>query len=238
MSDSVIRLFIRRTILAEKAANVEAAKGLAMLKIKEGPGLRIVVYEPNAALHAFTAMKGEVVAPVTPVKVGPPIARAIQDAIIGQIKVAPPDGDCNGGWEVHSIAAEKGYGPMMYDIAMSSVPTKTLVPDRESVKPGAEAVWQRYLDTKTGPHGAVEPHQLQDPKSCKLHPSDRPALNYSYTLKGSVNTTFLSANHDSFVEKAIASVRELGLPGKDEDLKKFVFSRLVTAAGNYFTKKY
>lgn len=55
---------------------------------------------------------------------------------------------CNGFWEVKRSAAKSGYGPLVYEIALSSdeVTKKNngLIPDSGSVSRDAQAVWNKF----------------------------------------------------------------------------------------------
>lgn len=68
-------------------------------------------------------------------------------------------------WEVVSSAAEPGYGPMLYDIAMEYATQNGdgLISDRTSVssgKKGAVNVWDYYYKNRVGKD--VEAHQMDD----------------------------------------------------------------------------
>lgn len=52
----------------------------------------------------------------------------------------------------HSInlaAAEKGYGPMLYDIALSVISPGYLISDRQSVSKAAQNVWSYYFNNRS-----------------------------------------------------------------------------------------
>lgn len=86
------------------------------------------------------------------------------DMIKGVIKAKESGeyGNCHGAWEVAAVVADKGYGPTMYDIAMSMVPSKTLMPDRGSVSSAAADVWSYYKNKR----GDVQALKMDtDPKS-------------------------------------------------------------------------
>ena len=56
------------------------------------------------------------------------------------------DGDCLGGWVVISSEAQRGWGPLLYDIALewASQNGGGLTADRISVSKYATAVWDKY----------------------------------------------------------------------------------------------
>jgi hypothetical protein len=55
-------------------------------------------------------------------------------------------------YEVESVHADKGYGPLLYDIAMelvNSIGGVGLIADRRSIMPAAKHVWKTYFDTRS-----------------------------------------------------------------------------------------
>ena len=55
-------------------------------------------------------------------------------------------------WEVDSVNADKGYGPLLYDIAMEMVFLKGdagLMADRKSVSSDARKVWKTYFEQRS-----------------------------------------------------------------------------------------
>ena len=54
-------------------------------------------------------------------------------------------------WEVESVNSEKGFGPLLYDIAMemvNKVGGVGLMSDRRSVSPEARNVWRKYFEDR------------------------------------------------------------------------------------------
>jgi hypothetical protein len=61
--------------------------------------------------------------------------------VVGYIRIKKSE--C--GWVVHNSAAERGYGPLLYDIAMSYAGKTGLMPDRvEGVSRKARNIWKYY----------------------------------------------------------------------------------------------
>ena len=95
-------------------------------------------------------------------------------------------------FEVHFVAALKGWGPFMYDTAMAHAPNG-LMPDRLSVSPAAKNVWQHYYD-----RADVTKIKLESP--VRLH-GDK-VLDCSYQLTGSgPDTSALQARHEQIDEE-------------------------------------
>jgi hypothetical protein len=70
------------------------------------------------------------------------------------------DGPCDGAWIVRNTEANRGWGPLLYDVAMeyASIHGNGLAPDRGSVSDSAQRVWVTYADKR----GDVKSYQLDD----------------------------------------------------------------------------
>ena len=80
--------------------------------------------------------------------------------IWGSIELEEPAWDCSGAWAVSLSGAAKGWGPLLYDVALEYT-TKIaggLISDRESVSGEAENIW-RYYNTR---RSDVKKSQLDD----------------------------------------------------------------------------
>lgn len=53
-------------------------------------------------------------------------------------------GNCLGAWHVMESRATKGWGPLLYDIALEIVGSSGIVPDRLTVSDEARRVWNEY----------------------------------------------------------------------------------------------
>lgn len=69
------------------------------------------------------------------------------DEMEGSITISKPDEPCGGAFEVTSAKATRGWGPLLYDIAMEYATEYGggLIADRYSVSPEARKVWSYYL---------------------------------------------------------------------------------------------
>ena len=81
-----------------------------------------------------------------------------------------PRPGCGGAYKVRWAEAPKGWGPLLYDVAMeyATMNGGGLTPDRTTVSPDAAGVWDYYLANR----GDVEPHQLDDDEGL-LTPEDK-----------------------------------------------------------------
>ena len=81
----------------------------------------------------------------------------------GEVSIYPPDdyhGNCSGAFMVGSSEAMKGWGPLLYDVAIEYATLKGngLMPDREMVSGEAKRVWDYYLKNRSD----VTAHQLDN----------------------------------------------------------------------------
>lgn len=75
--------------------------------------------------------------------------------IVGFIRVRPSDFNPKV-WETKGSAAEKGYGPVMYDIAMSLISPAYLMADRSVVSDQARKVWKYMYDHRMAEYDVID----------------------------------------------------------------------------------
>lgn len=69
----------------------------------------------------------------------------VADAIVGYLSFE----DYSKGFKVISLSmADRGYGPMLYDIALSLLYPESLMSDRHSVSESAQQVWSYYFSNR------------------------------------------------------------------------------------------
>lgn len=138
----------------------------------------------------------------------------------GQIniwKVTGVFGNCRGAYVVHESDAAKGYGPMLYDMALAAAGKDGLMPDRHLVSQYAARVWYHYFgnrsDVKTlplDPDGQLTPDDPSDDCKPKYHLDP----DWNNELKGPNKDKFMSAMNTVYYDNGIKTldrVRELGL---------------------------
>lgn len=139
-------------------------------------------------------------------------------------------GDTWNAWEVTASVAQRGYGPTMYDIAMSKL--KRITSDRDTVSAAAEKVWNFYSSNRPN----VKKLPFDNKHDPKTPPPDddavihhgMDALNNAYE---GVHVDTASAEQRS--RSAIAQVSEaLKVDAKD------VLEALHTASWNFFDQSY
>lgn len=118
-------------LLIERAADV-SDKALGIYP-GEG-GQMIVIWDPAAMIESLSSGKGETAKEK--------IQRSSTNWIMGMMTIASPKSDHWRGWEVKASAAQRGFGPGIYDIAMSLF--GAIYSDRSSVSGSARRVWDYY----------------------------------------------------------------------------------------------
>jgi len=90
---------------------------------------------------------------------------------------------CGGAWMVTWAAAEDGWGPLLYDVAIEWASWKAggLIPDRRTVSKAARKVWKYYLSNRAD----VQSHQLDDENNT-LTPQDDDNCNQDIATKSTV----------------------------------------------------
>jgi len=129
------------------------------------------------------------------------ITSATKRSIVGMITLDKPEEPCNGSLFVKYVASKEGFGPMLYDIAMSLSPSGRIVSDRNSVSDAALKVYSvmhsrsdikktkldNFRDPKT-------PSLLDDCETWAEEDPQRQILDYSF--EGSnIDTKDLVDNH-------------------------------------------
>jgi hypothetical protein len=114
----------------------------------------------DVAMHLFkdeTDDRGKVVVLYRPGLLADYMSNSemMEGVIVGFIRVLPSDFSPKV-WEVKGSAAEKGYGPIMYDIAMSLVSPNFLMADRSVVSPDARKVWKYMYDHRMAEYDVVD----------------------------------------------------------------------------------
>lgn len=118
--------------------------------------------------------------------------------------------ECDG-WTIAESAAQRGYGPAIYDATMELLYPEGLMADLHSVSPAARKVWDYYY---TNRHDVA---QQPKPSSCKLW--EKPSLDQIYLKKpGPYKKSVMSPdqfnNHPSVV-KYFGAPQSFGDPAAD-----------------------
>jgi len=197
MDELGLRRIVRCLLEAAVAGQAAASQGLALLRKQNSKGVEYVLYNPTALARVSKGVPGDELTGLDPTGV-----------IVGYLDVRPHNGDCWDAAEVKFSAAEKGYGPLMYELAMGDF-GKIMSDHGAGSSASARGVWQKYdqrSDVKKLPFDDVK-NPKTPPKNddCKIIPDvdgDIAYLNQAYAGKGDVSgKDALMSAHRAFVKQ-------------------------------------
>ncbi len=230
-----LKTFIRQFLTeAAVGASSAASEGYALFMTDDFIGHSYVLYNPSFYLDALAERKQKKELNQKDVDV----VLSLSGGVVGAIFTDKnKEGPCYDSSIIAGSSAIKGYGPLMYDIAMTYSPGKTLSPDRDTVSKTAHSVWKYYYDNRAD----VDKKKFDNIENPKTPPKEddcpvfqnpqRPELNYAYTAKGGVNISGLVSNHIDFLDK----LEELtGIQG----LKNTTRESFMKAGNSFFAGKY
>jgi len=137
-------------------------------------------YELNKEKQSFDKLLNRVRDTIE-LKANPNVSKSINsalfDCIRGYIQYSPSD-DCTSGPETYQVdksAANKGWGPLTYDITMSVIHPAYLIADRSSNSSDADKVWTYYLNNRPDVHKELIEEIITG--DCNLPTSSNEAVN-------------------------------------------------------------
>ena len=116
-------------------------------ELPPGTEINFMLYNKRKALEDLIAIQKD---PDTQDLESYEVIGAIEGETMAAIRARVPDagyGQCNSAWEIIRSAAEKGYGPTLYDLVMSVAPNG-LTSDRSEVSSSARGVWSKYANAR------------------------------------------------------------------------------------------
>ena len=123
-------------------------------------------------------------------------------------------------WTIDKTAADKGYGPISYEIAMSGVSPGFVTSDRKTVKPGARKVWQYFFNNRANEFNIKQINPAQTDDAC-LNPNQGSDtfLQYAYSIKNKIDVNALISRH-------VQLLRELQMEGLDsQEINEFIHKK-------------
>jgi len=135
---------------------------------------------------------------------------AMNTNIVAILQVDNMGDTCNQAWQVTRSAAESGFGPTIYDIAMGLSPNG-LVADRNSVSSEAKSVWRFYGEKrddveKTYLDDINNPITRWENDDCIIHGKYPPvAASASY-----IADTWLHDNYPDVSDQLMSHMEEIG----------------------------
>lgn len=105
-----------------------------------------------------------------------------------------------GMWQMETVAAEKNYGPLMYDLILSYT-EQPLMADPTSVKPAAKAVWNHMFEDES----KYVMVKKTNPNDCTSFIKDSGLMaRYGIKIKQPVDYSILQKNHKQVLAKVLA----------------------------------
>jgi len=177
--NQLIENVLSEEILDEAAKTIQQSdqEKLALLYHKDGLGKQFVLYRPEVFAWSF--------------KSG---TQLLTDSIVGFINITYNQ-NCDV-WFVQYSAALKGYGPLMYDIAMSAIAPDYLGADRNSVSLQARRVWAYMLTVRAHDFNTKK---LQGNKCLAGYQEEE--LKRVFSIKNPIDFSSLVARHESLMKK-------------------------------------
>lgn len=236
----LLREYIR-LIVEAPVKPVEATKmGAALIRLKD----ELTMYDPNFYLTKVEELlDDDEIEVLDDVKFEKRIEAIFKDpmGIIGYIKLGSPSkkGECGGAWRPRYVAARKGFGPLMYDIAMAHSPNG-MIPDRKHISKFARPLWKFYMDNR--PDVIKEPLQ---PKSsgakttsdgCKLYNDpEHPELDVVYKATHMPGHAKMNDRHITTISKLRRLYARVGRSGPHFDVD---IALGYEAGGEFFNQQF
>jgi len=186
-NDHLLKNFIRSTLI-EAAVSIDQASGrlLALNVLDHEKQTTYVLYDPSLIISYDEN----------------DLSSLLDKSIVATISVRDPKkGNAWGAREVIASAAQKGFGPLIYDIAMSW--EGGLIPDRFKVSSQAKNVWKIYFQRpdieKKKLDNVDDPDTPPDVDDAIVHEKQaNPQLDYAYFMRNDLSTNKLVQNHSLF----------------------------------------
>lgn len=181
-SKTILERFIRKVVdetmieMAKEPHEAEAG-GFALSIVNNGPNMYLVLYQPVA----LEKICSEIVQQPDHLKFDDKLDAVLYmnpNPVVGFIRMKKD----NCGWIIQNSAANKGYGPMMYDIAFSYAGKQGIIPDRDSVSKAARAIWRYYMTNRKNEF-RVYPLSHRDPCVAYQDEDDSWFLDVRYIMR-------------------------------------------------------
>jgi len=141
--------------------------------------------------------------------------------------------NCGGANRIEYSAAQKGYGPLMYDIAMAASPNG-LMADRTFVSPMARKVWQHYYYNRKDVV-KTDLTKSRGMKNCPTHAEfgdEKPELDTIFKATRVPGYLEMVYRHIDFLRKTKKKVNRSGQSIDDTDIE----IALLRAANQFFER--
>jgi len=164
---------------------------MALKVIKNGTQVLLILYRPSALTKYLQTWEQE----------------DLDQLIVGMINLVPSE-ESNKIYEVKAIAAESGYGPVIYDIAMSYIKPNYLMADRSHVSVAARKVWAYTFNNRLSEYDTIKIGK--DSKWMDSEGKEVPFLNLAYKIKKelSITSSVITRDKQFFANEPRKNTRE------------------------------
>lgn len=164
---------------------------MALKVIKHGTQILLILYRPSMLTKYVQTWEQE----------------DLDGLIVGMINLVPSE-ESNKIYEVKAIAAESGYGPVMYDIAMSYIKPNYLMADRSHVSDAARKVWAYTFNNRLSEYDTIKIGK--DSKWMDSEDKEVPFLNLAYKIKKelSITSSVITRDKQFFANEPRKNTRE------------------------------
>jgi TfoX/Sxy family transcriptional regulator of competence genes len=188
MHNLIKKVVNEEIVLREKAKTIQELEkeNLALLITDDAGDLMFVLYEPSKMQSAFDKYS----------------KYALIYAIKGMMAIRK--NEKGNFYHVLRVAANRGYGPTLYDVAMSRIKPLPLAADRNSTSEDAQRVWEYMYHERQKDFNLI-PLPTTDEEfgfgvgsKNKEFLQDNPVFQYAYEIKVKRNLSKLIKANDSF----------------------------------------
>ena len=183
----LIEQILDEELMTEDAVSIEQTGELALHINETASMFSMTLYNPKELINNFKKLSSTHKRMLD--------LKDLEKAVYGTIQVLEKDNF----WMVGSVAANKGYGPLMYDLAMSKIYPEFLVPDRASVKPGAQKVWTFINNNRKDEFRIISIKKLTNDKRDFNNHKDK-ILNQAYAIRTPLDYSSLEQNNLNCIE--------------------------------------
>ena len=193
-------------------SRLESAKSakLALCRIVDDSRQKFfILYKAAETLDHFASFASSKTK-IRPSEIEKELKNMSDNVVIGMIQLSDTeskDGPCNNAYVVNMSATKDGYGPLLYDIAMSLSGGRPIISDRKAVSTLAATLYKGFLRRgdieKTQLVDINDPQNAGNPNSCTLWSDtwpDRDFLDYSYKRSSNIDASELEQNHRQVVD--------------------------------------
>ena len=210
MKTDMLRAYINLVLEKARAPEHVEGEGLACTTFIPVPGIMtVILYDPNGVYNTIVDKVNTQIAAGRPVQIrslvlaiGRAKASFATKHIYAGITIEQLS-RCNKAWQIGLVYAKQGWGPLIYDIAMSKV-QEGLIPSRSSISDAAHKIWNYYMLQRD------DVTKVPIPDSCKRYKrEDQKAFNLIYkSTRQPPDLRGAEARHTELV-KRIVSLNEL-----------------------------